>query len=341
MRPRARKLLERRHDIERGGVTIGILALCQRPRLLALRAAGDEGDQLEQRVGRRRQRDVVDQHFAQRLAVDLGGVGGAEQRDDLIDEADLVACEHAKTIADDIVELALGEIELDVIGLFLRLPLVEQAPRQERRRDRIVARAAGLGDRHRHGRRRHRIHLVGRLGRRRLVQLLVQRLQHPRGFLAAGDAEIEPCFATARDRLRIVVAIVAALPAILLRHRGHHLAAHGTAFGELHPVRNRHGLVVPWRFTVVAVTGLHDGGTLLRRQRRGHIRRQQPGKEAVEPGALRVGERRAGGNDVEFRRGRDLVHADTCASASLRSVSPSWRRAKDRKVSSGDERWAI
>ncbi len=137
MRPRAGKLLERRHDVERGGVAIGILALRQRPRLLALRAAGDEGDQLEQRVGRRRQRDVVDQHLAQRLAVDLGGVGGAEQRDDLIDEADLVAREHAKAVADDIVELALGEIELDVIGLLLRLPLLS------RRRDRNVA-AIGL-----------------------------------------------------------------------------------------------------------------------------------------------------------------------------------------------------
>jgi len=41
------------------------------------------------------------------------------------------------------------------------------------------------------------------------------------------------------------VAIVAALAAILLRHRGHHPPPQRAAFGELHAVGDRHGLIVP------------------------------------------------------------------------------------------------
>ena len=144
MRAHAGEFLQHRHHVERRRVAIGILALRQRPRLLALRAAGDEGDQFEQRVRRRRQRDVVDQDLAQRLAVDLGGVRGAEQRDDLVDMAEIVAGENAEGIADDIVEAAAGQIELDVPGFLFRSPLVQQAARQECCRDRIVARTAGL-----------------------------------------------------------------------------------------------------------------------------------------------------------------------------------------------------
>ena len=105
--------------------------------------------------------------------------------------------------------------------------------------------------------------------RRRLLQLLVQRLQHPRGFLAAGDAEIEARFGLAGDRVGIVVAIIAALAAILLRHRRHHAPPQRPAFGKLHAIGDRHGLVVPRRFAVVAIAaGLKHRRALLRRQRR-------------------------------------------------------------------------
>jgi hypothetical protein len=129
------------------------------------------------------------------------------------------------------------------------------------RRDRIVTRAAGLPDR----RRRRGSRRGGR--RRRLVDLLIERLQHPRGFLAAGNAEVEPRFAFAGDRFRIIVAVVAALAAILLRHRRHHAPAQRPAFGKLHAIRKRHGLVVPRRFAIIAVASrtLHDGRALLRR----------------------------------------------------------------------------
>jgi hypothetical protein len=109
-----------------------------------------------------------------------------------------------------------------------------------------------------------------RCSRRDLFQLLVQRLQHPGGFLAAGDAQIETRLRFAGDGVGVVVAIIAALAAILLRHRRHHAPAQRAAFGEFHAVGNRHGLVVPRRFAVVAIAGgtLQQRRTLLARKRR-------------------------------------------------------------------------
>ena len=146
------EFLQRRHHVERRRVAVGILALRQRPRLLALRAAGEIGDQFEQRIRRGRQRDVVDQHLAQRLAAHLGGMGGAEHGDDLIDKAEIVAGKNAEGVADDIVEAAAAKIEIDMPGFLFRALLVQQAPRQKVAGDRIVARTARLGgDRGRRG----------------------------------------------------------------------------------------------------------------------------------------------------------------------------------------------
>jgi hypothetical protein len=168
----------------------------------------------------------------------------------------------------------------------------------------------------------------------------VQRLQHPGGFLAAGDAQIEARFGPVRNSVRIVVAIVAALAAILLRHRRHHAPAQRAALRKLHAIGDRHGLVVPGRLAVIAIAGraLQNSGALLRRQWRRTACRQQAGKEAVEPGALGFREWRAGGNDLDPGRRGHLVHGLASASASLRNVAPSWRRANARKVSSRDER---
>ncbi len=137
MRPHGGEFLQRRHHVERGGIAVGILALRQCARLLALRAAADEGDEFEQGIRRGRQRHVVGQHLAQRLAPHLGQVRRAEQRDDLVDMAEIVAGENAEGIADDIVEAAARKIELDVPG-FLSDPGLFR-----RRRDRKVA-ATGL-----------------------------------------------------------------------------------------------------------------------------------------------------------------------------------------------------
>ena len=194
-------------------------------------------------------------------------------------------------------------------GFLLGAGLVEQAARHEGRGNRIVARAAGLtGD---DGRGTLRGAAVPRRSRRRVFQFLVQRLQHAGGFLAAGHAEVEPRFALACDRVGIIVAIIAALAAILLRHRGHHPPPQRPAFGKLHAVGDRHGLVVPRRFTIVAVpAALQQGRALLRRQRHRAVELQQPDQEAVEPGALGFGKRRAFRNDFEPRRRGQLVHVD-------------------------------
>jgi hypothetical protein len=71
---------------------------------------------------------------------------GAEQRDDLIDEPDIIARENTEGVADDIVEPATGQIELDMPGFLFRTLLIQQAARQEGRSDRIVARASRLCD---------------------------------------------------------------------------------------------------------------------------------------------------------------------------------------------------
>ena len=69
---------------------------------------------------------------------------GTQQRDDLVDQTEIVSRENAEGIADDIIEAGAGQIELDVPGLLFGALLVQQPPRQEFCRDRIVARAAGL-----------------------------------------------------------------------------------------------------------------------------------------------------------------------------------------------------
>ena len=341
MRTYIGEFLQDRHDVKRCGIAVGILALRQRPCLLALRAAGEIGDQFEQRIGRRRQRDVVKQDLAQRPAAHLSGMGGAQHGDDLVNQPEVVAGENAEGVANDVIQTAAGKIELDMPGCFFRSRPVQQAPRDKPCGRRIVARAARLdddrGDCRSGGSRRWR-----QRRDRRLVDFFIERLQHPGGFLAAGNTEVEPRLAFARDRFRIIVTVIAALAAILLRHRRHHAPAQRAAFGEFHAVGDRHGLVMPRRFAVIAIAGgpLHYRRTLLRRQWRRAIGGQQTGEEAVEPGALRFGERRAAGDDLDPGWRRDLVHEDTSASASLRSVWPSWRRANVRNVSSGESRFA-
>src|SRR4029077_8510444 len=58
--------------------------------------------------------------------------------------------------------------------------------------------------------------------------------EHARGFFAAGYAEIEPLFGFGEQRVRIVLAMVAALAAILLSHRRHQPPRQRLAVGKLH-----------------------------------------------------------------------------------------------------------
>ena len=69
----------------------------------------------------------------------------AEQGNDLIDIAEIVAGEDTKRISDDIVEAAARQIEVDMPGFLFRTRLVEETPGHKGRLDRIFARAAWLG----------------------------------------------------------------------------------------------------------------------------------------------------------------------------------------------------
>ena len=239
-------ILQRRHDVEGFGIAIGILAL-RRAALAFSRSLPPVRyeNSSKQAVGRG-DSDSLDQDFAQVLTAHGRGVRGAKQRDDLVDEAEIVPGENTEGIADDIIEAALLEIEIDVPGLLLGALLVQQAPRDEfagtgfsRDRPGSPTTAGGSASSRPHAPWHHSRSPAAP------CRALRKRFEHPRGFLAAGDAEIEPCLALVRDRIRIVVAIIAALAAVLLRHRGHHPPPQRTAVGELHAVCDRHGLVVP------------------------------------------------------------------------------------------------
>ena len=63
---------------------------------------------------------------------------GSKQRDDLVDQAEIVLGENAEGIADDVIEVGFGQVEVDVPGLLLRARLVEARAREERRLGGIV-----------------------------------------------------------------------------------------------------------------------------------------------------------------------------------------------------------
>src|SRR6185369_3191774 len=144
---------------------------------------------------------------------------------------------------------------------------------------------------------------------RRLLHLLVKRLHHAGGFLATRHAQVQPLFLAGEDRAGIILAVIAALAAVLLRHRRHQLPAYGLRLGQRHALGQRQRLVVPGRTAVIVLGGrgrraVHQGGRLLVAQRR-HARafeRDKAGEEAVEPFALLRRERRALRNQRRKRR---------------------------------------
>ena len=192
----------------------------------------------------------------------------------------------------------MREIELDMPSLLLGPFLIEAAAREEHRLApdcRASGRARGnLGS--------ASPMAAADLRRRALVQLLRKRLQHARGVLAARRAEIEPRLLARGDRIRIVVAIVTALAAILLRHRRHHAPAQRAAFRQRHARVERQRLIVPRRFAIVASPPPMNGGVLLGRKRRDRppSGATKPGEKAVEPGALLGREGRGFGQKIEL-----------------------------------------
>jgi hypothetical protein len=185
------------------------------------------------------------------------------------------------------------------------------------------------------------------------VQLLIELLEHAGGFLASRHAKVQPRLRFGEQRVRIILAVIAALPAILLRHRRHEPARQRLAIGEFHAIGHRHRRVVP-RGAVVSFGGVvlrrngacravEKSGQKLRgvggRYRRDIFRQsEQAGEQAIEPGALLYRERRGFRN--EGRNGRPLGNAHTAASGSAiaLSASTSCRREKTRNDSSGEAR---
>ena len=119
--------MQRRHHVECRGVAVGVLALRQRARFLTLRPACYEREQFEQGIRCRRQRNIIGQYLAQRLAFHFGGVRCAKHGDNLVHEPEFVAGKNAEGIADDIVEAAAAKIEIDVPGFLFRSGLVQEA----------------------------------------------------------------------------------------------------------------------------------------------------------------------------------------------------------------------
>ena len=88
--------VDRRQYVERLGIAVRILAIRERLGLLPPLAARDVGEQLEQHIGRGRERDAIDQRFAQRASADREIRRRAECRDNRIGEFRIVGGENAE-----------------------------------------------------------------------------------------------------------------------------------------------------------------------------------------------------------------------------------------------------
>ena len=102
-------------------------------------AARNVGEQLEQHVWRRAERDAIEQHVAQAAAADRKISRGAERRYHGIDESGMIGREHAEGVAHGIVDAGRRQVELNVPGFLLRTRLVQLRARQENRLRRILA----------------------------------------------------------------------------------------------------------------------------------------------------------------------------------------------------------
>src|SRR5205085_10345230 len=130
-----------------------------------------------------------------------------------------------------------------------------------------------------------------------------------------------------KDCIRIILAVVTALPAILLSHRRHHPPAQRTIFGESHPFSYGQGWVMPGSIPCVPRIQRLCPGSELREKR--SIRflvescggpdteLQEACEKAVQPSTLLRGERGIFREQIGNGRTRELVHA----AASVANIS--------------------
>ena len=316
------------------GVAVRVFAGSERLRLLPPLAAGDVGEQLKQHVGRGPERDAVDQHVAQCAPADRESPAARSSAAITASaSAGSLVGKQPEGVADRIVEPPLSARSNSMCQVSFSEPGLLRRLRDEKDRvGRIIARAAtdrgagaaGAAETSAAG-------VVGGSAVAANCELLVERLEHAGGFLAAGHAEIQPLFLLARTArrnspdncIRIVRSPAApsppscggaggGLPPASCAPRA---AASGRAM-ELHRRRRRRA-------------GLR--GRCRRHQRRSLRRRQlldadafdryEAGEEPIEPGALLGGERCLLGDEL-----RGSADAVPC-SCDGRASSPSAPRS--------------
>ncbi len=170
------------------------------------------------------------------------------------------------------------------------------------------------------------------------VEILIERFEHAGGFLAARHAQVQAPFGARKQCVGIVLAVVTALAAVLLRHCRHHAPPQRLPFGEPHALGQLQRLIVPRRAVILFGRlrrgARHECGRFFRGQRRDAavhdcaVGRNQSGEKAAQPLALLGCERRAARDQLERRRRKVLGHSAASASHSERRAATSCRRAK-------------
>ena len=202
-------------------------------------------DELEQHVGRRRQRCAAGELFAQRSIADRKIRRRVDRGDHRLHQIRIVGGNYAEGIARrrnrdrcrrdryryakfPFASLACSSAGATGTSQRPDCRAIGRAARPVRAPARGIAAGRRAGS-----------------ARRRALKLGIKLLEHASGFLAARHAKIETLLRLREQSRRIVLAIVAALAAILLRHRRHQPARQRPPLGERHAIRQRHRRIVP------------------------------------------------------------------------------------------------
>src|ERR1043166_1704787 len=124
--PHAAEFFQRGKHVERLRVAVRIAALGERVRLLPALAAREIGDELEQHVGRRRERHAVGKHLAQRAPADGEVRRRVDRFEHRLDQSKIVGREEAQAITNRVFEPGGADVELDMPGFLARARLVEK-----------------------------------------------------------------------------------------------------------------------------------------------------------------------------------------------------------------------